>query len=153
MAGAGTIGGTSDSLHYAYQSLSGNGQITVRVSSMANAGAGAMAGILLRDGLAANPREVGLFLRPDGKIEFLQRTRAGRSASINLVTPPAGTQWLKLVRSGSIFVGYYSSDGANWNTAGYAWFSMPTTLDAGLAVCSGNTSTLTTASFDDLLLG
>jgi hypothetical protein len=62
---------------------------------------------------------------------------------INAVTPPKGTVpetlpvWLRLVRNGSTYTGYYSLDNQNWKLVGSATLSAQAdTQDAGIFVTS-----------------
>lgn len=59
--------------------------------------------------------------------------------------------WMKLVRQGDTFSGYYSSDGSNWTSAGSPFtVSMSANVNIGMAVVSTNNSALTTAIFDNV---
>jgi len=58
--------------------------------------------------------------------------------------------WLKLVRNGSIFTGYRSPDGANWTPQGTNTITMSNTVLVGLALTSHNSSSLGTATFDNV---
>ncbi|WP_329456685.1 NEW3 domain-containing protein [Streptomyces sp. NBC_01497] len=59
--------------------------------------------------------------------------------------------WLKLVRNGTTFSGYYSTDGTTWNAVGTA--DVPTaaaTQDVGIFATSHNPGTTGEVDFDDL---
>jgi alpha-galactosidase len=57
--------------------------------------------------------------------------------------------YLKLVRSGSTYTGYYSTDGTTWTTVGSATVGgQAATQDAGLFVLSHTTGSAGTAWFD-----
>lgn len=58
-----------------------------------------------------------------------------------------GPHWVKLVRSGSTFTGYRSSDGVNWQQIDSVTISMNTDVYVGIAVTNGTTSSLCTATF------
>src|SRR5207245_2469948 len=66
---------------------------------------------------------------------------------------PAGSlpYWLKLSRSGSTLSAYTSADGVNWVAIGSPQtINMGQNVYIGLAVCSNNSSTLATATFDNV---
>src|SRR5207245_11330637 len=66
---------------------------------------------------------------------------------------PAGSlpYWLKLSRSGSTLSAYTSADGVNWTPIGAPQtINMGQNVYIGLALCSNNTSTLATATFDNV---
>ena len=59
--------------------------------------------------------------------------------------------WVKVVRSGSTLSGYGSSDGVNWVQLGASQtIAMAQNVYIGLAVSSGNTANLATATFDNV---
>src|SRR5262249_37202777 len=87
-----------------------------------------------------------------GSIYFDVRTTTGGYTS----EPGGGVSvtlpyWVKVVRSGNTFSSYYSSDGVNWTVRGTAQtINMAQNVYAGLAVTSGSTSALATATFDNV---
>src|SRR5690606_4836856 len=61
--------------------------------------------------------------------------------------------WFKLTRDGNVFTSYWSSNGTTWTLgASQTITGMPSTLLAGLAVSSHTTSTLNTATFDNVTI-
>jgi hypothetical protein len=59
--------------------------------------------------------------------------------------------WVKLVRSGSTFSGYASSDGVNWVQVGSSQtISMAQNVYMGLAVSANNNSAVVTATLDSV---
>ncbi len=151
--GAGsTIGGTADSFQYAYQSKTGDGQIVARVTGITNTNAGALAGIMYRNGTASNAKEVGLFVTPTGSVVFTRRSSTGGTTQTTTLAGATGPTYLKLTRKGNTFTAYRSANGTIWTLIGSANVSMPSTVNVGLAVCSRNSTTLNTATFDNVLL-
>jgi hypothetical protein len=104
----------------------------------------AKAGIIVRNdmtGSGTTPEGVILFESPSGGIQLEWNNNGG--THINAVTPPNGTipdtlpVWLKLLRDGSRYTGYYSTDGRNWATVGTADVpAQAATQDAGIFVTS-----------------
>jgi regulation of enolase protein 1 (concanavalin A-like superfamily) len=58
--------------------------------------------------------------------------------------------WLRLVREGSSFTAYRSTDGRSWTTIATATISMPATVYVGLAVASRDAAQLAGANFTNL---
>ena len=58
--------------------------------------------------------------------------------------------WLRLVRVGNTFTGYWSNNGTSWNAIGSATFSMNSTVYFGMAVLSHDSTKLATAQFRTL---
>jgi len=70
--------------------------------------------------------------------------------SVGSATPP---NWLKLVRSGNVFTMYGSSNGTTWTQLGPSQtVTMAPGVYVGLAVSNRNTSSLATATFDNVSL-
>jgi regulation of enolase protein 1 (concanavalin A-like superfamily) len=145
------IWSTADSFQYAYQAMSGNGQIVARVTSMQNTHARAKAGVMLRSDLTAGAVHVVLELVPDGGIELMTRSAAGAITTYLAGSTQAPPAWLRLVRNGTTVTASVSADGAAWRTVGST--TMATAAYAGLAVTSHNTATRNTATFDNVTVG
>ena len=113
-------------------------------------------GILVRNDITASgtgPEGVILFASPSGGIQLEWDNNGG--THINSVTPPNGTIGdrapvrLKLVRDGSLYTGYYSTDGSTWNLVGQADVpGQAGTQDAGVFVTSHTAGTPAQAVFD-----
>jgi len=58
--------------------------------------------------------------------------------------------WVRLVRSGNTFSGYFSTDGVNWTLTGTTTLALPTTLYFGMAVASHSTTATTLAQLRNL---
>ena len=155
VSGAGQFIGTStaDQMHFAYQSLSGDGTIVARVVSVQGTSTN-KAGVMIRETL--NPGATTVFADFEASSYSYSycyyRATTGTAGTYSLlasgVTAP---YWLKLVRSGSTFSEYFSTDGVNWTeSATTETISMAQNVYIGLAVNSGNNSALATAIFDSV---
>jgi phosphatidylserine/phosphatidylglycerophosphate/cardiolipin synthase-like enzyme/regulation of enolase protein 1 (concanavalin A-like superfamily) len=151
VAGAGSdIWGASDSFHFVYQSLGGDGQIIARVTAMQNTSANAKAGIMFRSSLASTAANVILDVTPSGNIEFMARASDGGSTAWFAGATDPAPVWLKLVRSGSTVTGSISADGLAWTAVGSTSAALGSGASVGLAVTSHNTSQLNTSTFDSV---
>ncbi len=149
--GAGAdIWGSSDAFNYAYQPLSGDGQIVARVASIGNTNAFAKAGVMLREQLTSGSAHAILDVRPGGAIEFMTRTPAGAATNYIAGATQAPPAWLRLARSGNTVTAAYSSNGSTWTPVGTATVSMASSIFVGMAVCSHVAGTLMTATFDNV---
>lgn len=147
-AGSG-IGGATDSLDYAYQSLAGNGSIVARLTS-AEPGSDE-AGITIRESLAGNAKAVSLVITAKG-VKLIHRAKTGGASAASTQAKKAVPQWVKLVRNGNVFTAYDSTDGIHWTKVGATTVKMNATVDVGLAVASGSPSTLNTSVFSDVAI-
>lgn len=148
VAGAGSLSGTADSFRFVYQTLSADGQVTARLNTIQNTAAGALAGVMIRETLVPGSQYVFIGLTPAGSYQFQRRTGTSSGtvfSSLGTGTPPA--TWIRLVRKGKTFYTYTSVDGVKWNLSHRDTITMASAIYIGLAVTSGNTSTLNTSSF------
>src|SRR5206468_9754897 len=80
-----------------------------------------------------------------------ERTRTGASSSYQSLGSGVLPYWIKLARSGNVFTMYSSADGVNWLQLGASQtVSMAPNVYVGLAVSSRTTSSLATATFDNV---
>ncbi|MFL5662576.1 MAG: NEW3 domain-containing protein [Ktedonobacteraceae bacterium] len=129
--------------------------IETEVVSQQNMAGYAKAGIMVRNditGVGSTPEGVILFESPSGGFQLEWDNNGG--THINSVTPPNGTiseslpVWLKLVKNGSTYTGYYSTDGSTWNTVGTATVpAQASTQDAGMFMVSHATGSLGQVNF------
>jgi phosphatidylserine/phosphatidylglycerophosphate/cardiolipin synthase-like enzyme len=151
VSGAGAdVWGTADAFHYAYQSLSGDGQIIARVATVANVNAWTKAGVMIRASLAANAQYAFMIVSAGKGTAFQYRTSTGGSAASITGTGAAAPTWVKLVRSGNTITASQSTNGSSWTTIGATSIAMGATVNIGLAVSSHVTSTPATATFDSV---
>jgi regulation of enolase protein 1 (concanavalin A-like superfamily) len=147
--GGADIWGGSDSFRFRYQALSGDGAITARVAGMTDTDGWAKAGVMIRNSLSADARNVLACVTPEWHGIVAQARSADGGATTSATGPAANPPyWLKLTRAGMTFTAQASSDGATWTT--YATFNvtMDTNVVVGLAVTSHNQNALCTATFD-----
>jgi regulation of enolase protein 1 (concanavalin A-like superfamily) len=148
--GSGTsISGTADQFNYAYQAAGTSYTITARVVSMTNTNSGAQAGVMIRETLATGSTMVNVNVTPSNGVTWVYRTATGGSTSGGRTASLVAPYWVRLVRNGSTFTGYFSTDGVNWTQQGTASISMASNAYIGLVVSSRNSSQLCTAIFDN----
>lgn len=148
------IFGTADAFQFVSQTLTGDGEIRARVTSQSNTNAWAKAGVMIRNGTAADAANVLMSLTPGNGFAYLARTTAGGSTSsaVTSASNAAPNNWVRITRSGTVFTSYTSADGVTWTQAGTATITMASTVNVGLAVCSHNNAALSTATFDNVTI-
>ena len=151
------IWNTSDQFHFTSQSFTGDVTITARVDNLLNTGAFAQAGIMIRDGTAANARYAFTFVNPpngqtgDGANFELRSAVGANSQAVGSASGITAPQWLKLQRVGNTFTAYYSSDGVTWTQLGASQtIAMSSSVNVGLAVDANSNSVLNTAMFSSV---
>lgn len=143
----------SDEFHYRYLRLDGDGELTVRITSLTNTHQWAKAGIMLRESLAPTSRHAFLCvgaLNPAG----LQRrvTTGGSSTGVHRPQFAPLPQWLRLVREGNTIAGFVSDNGSAWTPVDTITLELPSSVYLGLAVTSHNDGVICTATFDQVAL-
>ncbi len=146
--GAG-IQGTSDQFNFAYQSITGSTIISTQLTGMTNADPDSAlpeAGVMVRAGTAAGDPFAAMVQTPDDVL-FQYRTTAGGAEVSQLFGVTPG--YVKIVRNGDNFSGFYSSNGTTWTQLGstIAIAAMPTTANVGLVASAAYNPQLTQATF------
>jgi len=127
--------------------------ITARLVSMANTDYWAKAGLMIRESNAAGAKNVSLVVTPSqGGTRLQRRSSEGGSTSDQQLSGSNAPLWLRIVRSGSTFTSWQSSDGETWTNSQTVSVTMNSEALVGLAVTSHNNATLNTALFDNVSL-
>jgi len=144
------IWGTTDQFEYVYQACPGNCTITARVASLQNTNQWAKAGVMFRESTDANSRQVDMIVSPlKGAAMQYRAATGGVSASAGTIAG-AAPGWVRLVRSGNVFTGFWSTDGVTFTQVGSVSVVMNAAIQVGLAVTSHNTAAVATAQFDSV---
>lgn len=148
--GATGVGGSADDVRFLYQQMVGDGEISARIDNLNSDDWFAAAGVMIRESLNADAKNVSLLGWSAGATIL-----STRNSSAGNTTPTAtawldGPQYLKLVRAGNNFSAYHSQDGQNWTQLGTTQtIAMSQTVYVGLAASAGldapetSTATLT----------
>jgi len=146
----------ADDFRYAYLPLSGDIDAVAHVGAMTGPGDNGWrkAGIMVRETTDAGSRHATMVLTPDVAHGASLQSRSatdGGSANIDSNMAPTPPGWIRLVRSGDTFTGYWSTDGEDWTEQGAVSIAMPTDVLIGLAVTSHEEEgKLTTVAFDNV---
>ncbi|MGD9420372.1 MAG: hypothetical protein Q7R22_015650 [Verrucomicrobiota bacterium JB025] len=119
--------------------MTGDAEIIARIAWVQDTHTWAKGGVMMRSDLTAGSPNACIFQRPDKQITFQTRTAAGGVTTS--VGPEGGTgsvKWVRLVRSGNEFSGYYSTSSSTgpWTRLGAATTTMPATVKTGIVACS-----------------
>jgi alpha-galactosidase len=145
------IWGNADAFHFASTSFAGDHILIVRVATVQDTDPWAKAGLMFRNDTTAGSMFANMFVSPANGVNLQWRTATGGQCGSVGVGGVAAPVWLKLVRAGTNFTGYYGSDGVNWSQVGAIGVPMAASVRAGLAVTAHNNSSLCAAAFDDLV--
>jgi ABC-type transport system involved in multi-copper enzyme maturation permease subunit len=157
----------TDQFNFAHQPLTGNGSMTVRVTGLTGAGAGAgnqagpqspganlgggldswsKAGIIIKQNLHQGSAYAAMMVTGSNGVR-MQYNYTGDIAGLPGNVSAASPRWLRLTRSGDTITGYDSADGRHWATVGTVELSgLPATVQVGMFATSP-TYTVTSTSF------
>ncbi len=152
VSGAGAdIGGATDAFRFVSTSMAGDASVTAQITSQTSTDNGAKAGVMIRDGSAANAAFAAVVRTPGNGLLFEWRSTTGGNTAWVAVPTPLGSVWVRLTRSGNALAAYYSTDGVSWTAIGAPQtVTLSSSALVGLAVSSHNTAALTTAVFNNL---
>ncbi|HUR60381.1 MAG TPA: fibronectin type III domain-containing protein, partial [Opitutaceae bacterium] len=151
--GGADIWDVADAFTYESQAWTGDGEFVARVRSIDATHSWAKAGLMFRESLNADARNIFLAVTPENGIAVQARTAVGSSTNFVSRNPATAPIWLKLTRQADVFRAYHSADGVNWTDFGTLTLPMSGSIYVGLAVTSHAPGTLCTARFSDVYLG
>jgi hypothetical protein len=150
--GAG-IAGTSDQFNFNYTPVTSNSYFVAELTGLATPGGSAVpqAGVMYRASTNAGDPFAAMVQTTAKQILFEYRTTSGGAiTSIAAAgTFSVGSDYFKVIRSGSSFSGWYSTNGgSNYTELGSATISaIPSTANAGLAATDNDNGAVSAATF------
>jgi hypothetical protein len=148
-AGSANNSQTSDNLAFISQNLCGDFNITVKIESITSNG---WAGLHARENSATGSRMLGMYSNLGSILRWESRMVTNGAKSINLFSRPF-PYWLRLVRQGNMFIGYYSLNGINYSFANLQMLPLNNCLDIGPAAFTYLSGQTATAVFTHLSAG
>lgn len=142
-----------------FKSLNGDGSIVARITRIDDVGqSNASAGVIIREDANFMAKSAYVYMCPTYYSHGMRVRFATSGTPTNSGTSTLGGTyhslpvWVKLVRSGSTFTGYFSADGSTWGSPVYTYnLAMNPIVQIGLAT-SSRTSGLTTAMYDNITI-
>ncbi|MEV7235570.1 ABC transporter permease subunit [Streptomyces sp. NPDC051020] len=146
----------TDRFYFVHQPLTGDGSITVRITSLAPDGAKgglppwAKAGIVLKAGDRAGSAYAAVMATAGHGVRMqhnYSHDTAGAPGAVSAASP----HWLRLTRTGDTVTGYRSADGARWTAVGTARLTgLPSQVQAGMFAASPPATESTSQKFGGL---
>ncbi|MDX6206335.1 MAG: hypothetical protein QOF39_2392 [Frankiales bacterium] len=128
-----------DAFSFVHQPLTGDGSITVRVTSLkGGTDTGlepwAKAGLIVKASTAQGSAYAAVMLTGGHGVRMQWDYIHDKAGS---TSPPASPRWLRLTRSGATLTGSESADGAHWTAIGTSRLAgLPSTVQVGMFVTS-----------------
>jgi hypothetical protein len=151
-AGA-NISGSSDNAFFAYRTLSGDGEISARVTGLSGGASGAKQGVMIRAGLGADASNVFLYQLPGNKLGYSRRASTGSGGYVATPFAANAFHFVKLVRKGNAISAYTSPYGFpdTWTLyTSYTLSNLGSVAYFGLAATSGSTTALVRGYSDNV---
>ncbi|HPD18529.1 MAG TPA: CBM9 family sugar-binding protein, partial [Candidatus Goldiibacteriota bacterium] len=134
---AGVIWGTVDAFRYIYQPVAGNVDATLQINFVSEANGWAGTGIMIRETLNADSRNVYMLASTNAFSMQCRSTTAGTTFSTDGAAYVNNTTgYVRLLKSGNNFTGYYSTNGADWNVVGNYTVNVGTNFYIGVAAAT-----------------
>jgi regulation of enolase protein 1 (concanavalin A-like superfamily) len=151
IAGGGPdIWGASDEFRFVYQQISGDVEVIARVDSLDDGDPWMKVGVMLRRSLDASSAYAFTAISPGDGLLFQQRAQDGDHSTKVTGAPVSVPAWVRIVRKGSRVSSYSSADGLAWSQIASVTFSLDTSVYAGLAITSHNSSTRAEAQLSNV---
>ncbi|NUO03048.1 MAG: fibronectin type III domain-containing protein [Saprospiraceae bacterium] len=139
---------TNDVQTYAWQQMCGNGFIKAKLNNVTNGGWG---GLMFRENNAGGSKKIAIRSQlTNAVIRDLRATTNGVMQQ-QMFPKPNAPQWLRLTRTGNVFLGETSVDGVNWDFTFSTTLVLPNCIEVGLFAQSINVNTTSTAVFSNIM--
>jgi hypothetical protein len=154
--GGADIFGTADTFHFVWQSLPGDGSVSANVVSQSPTDQWAKSGVMLRMSTDPGSPYYAVYTTPGNGLTVQARVAQGGNGLQVVDVPGSAPVYLGVTRTGTTFTAFFSSDGVGWtpiNGSSTAIPSLSGAVLAGMAVTSHNTTALSTAVFQSVMVG
>ncbi len=147
-SGCYTPSASADESGWIKYSLCGDGSITAHVAGLTLPG---YAGIMMRETDAAGAKKVGMVYQGASALaRYARYTTNGFSYPSYIQA--AGARWLRIVRTGDVFKGYYSGNGVTWVFAFTVTIPMQSCIQVGLVAWGTTNTSVVTATFNNVVV-
>jgi len=145
------IWAAADEFHFAFKQVTGASAIVAKVESLDNTHPFAKAGVMIRDTLDADSRNVAVLITPENGVRFQYRNTTGGITERYFEEGLTAPQWVKLERTaGGLVRAYHSEDGVIWTRFNLTQVSMDMPIYVGLALTSHVTDLTGEAKFSNV---
>ncbi|HLP26482.1 MAG TPA: hypothetical protein VK477_12440, partial [Acidobacteriota bacterium] len=148
------IWGSADAFRFVYQPRTGDGVIETQITAMDYTNGWAKAGVMIRESLDPDARNVFLAVTPDFHGVVLQWRDTAGSTTGQFAGPTSNAPlWLRIERAGSVFTAYWSTDGITWTRIYSVSRPFSATAVWGFAVTAHDNTKLNHVVFEDPYIG
>jgi hypothetical protein len=146
----GEIGGSRDAFRFAFQTKTGDCELTSNLTKLTKSDNWTQAGLMIRDALDDSSAYAIMAIASGYGQNFQYRPGAGgESYAVSGDSKAKIPQWIKVVRFGDVFSGWTSTDGKKWQKVAQAEIMMTGQVYIGMAVTSHKNTATSTAIFSN----
>ncbi len=144
--------GTGESFTFTHQPWTGDGTFTARIVSFSSSDGAAKAGLMVRETLTPGAKNSFAYITRSGSGIVQHKTTTNGTVSSISSSGRAAPEWVRLVRSGDTFSGYFSADGIAWTQIGTTTTNLmaASPVSVGLAVGPRTAGTTATVVMDNV---
>jgi len=154
-ATSGFDNGLSDSVHFAYRPLKGDGTVIARITSQTPIQfiKGSTTGVMMRQSLNVNSpfMYMSIGITPEAQLYFRNSFTSNSETAITFGINVLAPYWVAVVRNGNMFSGFVSQDGVSWIQVGKTQnIQMDETIFVGLGSASTHTQDTFVSTVDNV---
>jgi regulation of enolase protein 1 (concanavalin A-like superfamily) len=142
----------ADAFQFAYRSVSGDFDVAARLTRLDEVNEWSKAGLMVRESIAANAKNVYAMYSNGTGLALQYRAATGGTTTRVAGQQVAEPIWVRLVRLGTRFTAYRSTDGNTWTATGSTTLTMASSVYVGIAVTSRDVSASAEATLTNLTL-
>jgi len=139
-----------DSFFFLYVEVTGDVEISGKVSALEPVRPWTKAGLMIRETLQPESSHASVVLTPDNGAAFQRRVGSGNVSTSSPPGTASAPYWLRLVRTGDTVTTYDSADGEDWRLVGSDTVKLADSVLIGLAVASLDALRTTSATFEQV---
>ncbi len=148
-SGTNILGG-SDAFHFVYKPVKGNSELVARIINIQYTDPAAQAGLMMRESLKSDARNVLLAVTPGRGGAFQWREASGEATHVLPKRDLFAPYWIKLKRQGDELTGYKSRNGRSWIVVEKISLPMTEEIYVGLAMAGVKERKLNRSTIDNL---
>lgn len=141
--------GATDSFHFAYQPLEGDGQIIAHLVKLDATNGPVVAGVMIRQSLAPDSPMAGSCLYPSGEVRMPRRP-ISNAAQFKATEEQSPSAWVRLTRKGETVSAFRSADGKFWQQIDSRRIPMEQNVLAGVCAWTTGNAWKSSAQIDSV---
>ncbi len=153
--GGADIWNTSDQFHYVWQTLTGNGTLSARLTNIQPTDPYAKVGLMVRASTVAGAANYIVELTAGHGLYVQDRPSLGANTVSPVNWAGGAPAWVQVKRAANTYTTLTSTDGVNWTTVvgSSVTVNLGSSVLVGIAVTSHTNGTGTTGTLDNVVIG